>query len=176
MAGIASLNKVKGSFLVLMVALWPGYAVSDTSLDSLFNPPVTEQSYSNEVQNALLVHYSSWAGTRYRLGGTDIDGVDCSSFIQTLFRDKFKLQLPRSSREQMTVGERVDLSDLRSGDLLFFRTGSTRRHVGVYVGNNQFMHVSARAGVEIAKLISPYWQRHFITARRVGLGGITPSN
>ena len=76
----------------------------------------------------------------------------------------------------MTMGERVDLSDLRSGDLLFFRTGPTRRHVGVYVGNNQFMHVSTRAGVEIAKLLSPYWQRHFITARRVVLGGITPSN
>lgn len=133
-------------------------------------------SYSDEVRNALLSHYSNWAGTRHKLGGTGENGVDCSSFIQTLFQDKFQFQLPRSSREQMTLGSRVDLADLQSGDLLFFRTGPTRRHVGVYVGDDQFLHVSTRAGVEIAKLFSPYWQRHFITARRVGLPAFTPSN
>lgn len=176
MAGDTRLNKMKRSFLVLLMAFWPGFVFADSSLDSLLYKPEVEHSYSNEVQNALLAHYSNWAGIRHKLGGTGANGVDCSSFIQTLFQDKFQLQLPRSSREQMTMGERVDLTDLRSGDLLFFRTGPTRRHVGVYVGDNQFMHVSTRAGVEIAKLLSPYWQRHFITARRVGLGGITPSN
>jgi cell wall-associated NlpC family hydrolase len=176
MAGVTRLSKFKNSFLVLIVAFWPGFALSDSTADSFLNQPEGAHSYSNEVQNALLAHYSNWAGTRHKLGGTGVNGVDCSSFIQALFYDKFKLQLPRSSREQMTVGERVDVSDLRSGDLLFFRTGPTRRHVGVYVGNNQFMHVSTRAGVEIAKLFSPYWQRHLITARRVGLLGITPSN
>lgn len=135
-----------------------------------------EVSYSNEVRQALLAHYSSWAGTRHKLGGTGHGGVDCSSFIQTLFQDKFNIDLPRSSREQMTLGERVEVSELKSGDLLFFRTGPTRRHVGVYLGDNQFMHVSTRAGVQIAKLLSPYWQRHFITARRVGVPAVTPSN
>ncbi|MCE2746480.1 MAG: NlpC/P60 family protein [Burkholderiales bacterium] len=176
MADVKRFDKVKSSFLMLIVALWPGLAFSDSSIDSFLNPPSAGQSYSNEIQNALLAHYSNWAGTRHKLGGTGANGVDCSSFIQALFYDKFQLHLPRSSREQMTVGERVDVADLRSGDLLFFRTGPTRRHVGVYVGNNQFMHVSTRAGVEIARLFSPYWQRHFITARRVGLLGATPSN
>lgn len=176
MAGVSRFNKVKSSFLVLIVAFWPGLAFSDASLDSFLSPSKAEQSYSNEIQNALLAHYSNWAGTRHKLGGTGANGVDCSSFIQTLFKDKFQYQLPRSSREQMTMGERVDIAELRSGDLLFFRTGPTRRHVGVYMGDNQFMHVSTRAGVEIAKLVSPYWQRHFITARRIGLNGFTPSN
>ncbi|VWX35659.1 conserved hypothetical protein [Limnobacter sp. 130] len=176
MADVKRFNNVKSSFLVLIVAFWPGFASSEASLDVLLNQPVPEQSYSTEIQNALLAHYSSWAGTRHKLGGTGTNGVDCSSFIQALFEDKFKLQLPRSSREQMTMGERVDIADLRTGDLLFFRTGPTRRHVGVYMGNDQFMHVSTRAGVEIAKLLSPYWQRHFITARRIGLNGFTPSN
>lgn len=173
---IKCLSKVKNSFLVAITLTWSGLVFGDTYLDTLFNQPVPEQSYSNEIQNALLVHYSNWAGTRHKLGGTDVSGVDCSSFIQTLFKDKFQLQLPRSSREQMTMGNRVDLAELQSGDLLFFRTGPTRRHVGVYVGNNQFMHVSTRAGVQIAKLFSPYWQRNFITARRVSLSGFTPSN
>jgi cell wall-associated NlpC family hydrolase len=176
MVDVKRFDKMKRSFLVLIVALWPGLAFSDLSVDAFLNEPVVEQSYSNEIQNALLAHYSSWAGTRHKLGGTGVNGVDCSSFIQTLFQDKFQLQLPRSSREQMTMGARVDIAELQSGDLLFFRTGPTRRHVGVYVGNNQFLHVSTRAGVEIAKLFSPYWQRHFITARRIGLAGITPSN
>ena len=176
MVDVKRFNKMKRSFLVLIVTLWPGLAFSDLSVDAFLNEPVVEQSYSNEIQNALLAHYSSWAGTRHKLGGTGVNGVDCSSFIQTLFQDKFQLQLPRSSREQMTMGDRVDIAELQSGDLLFFRTGPTRRHVGVYVGNNQFLHVSTRAGVEIAKLFSPYWQRHFITARRIGLAGLTPSN
>lgn len=137
---------------------------------------VQEFSYSSEVRDALLEHYSNWAGTRHKLGGTGENGIDCSSFIQTLFRDKFQTHLPRSSREQMALGERVEISDLQSGDLLFFRTGPTRSHVGVYVGNNQFLHVSTRAGVEITKLFSPYWKRNFITARRLGLGGLIPSN
>lgn len=161
---------------MICFAFWPGFALSDSSVDALFSQEASVPSYSSEIQNVLLSHYSSWAGTKHRLGGTGENGVDCSSFIQTLFQDKFQLELPRSSREQMTMGDRVDFADLQSGDLLFFRTGPTRRHVGVYVGNNKFMHVSTRAGVEIAKLLSPYWQRHFITARRVGLAGFTPLN
>lgn len=176
MAGVSRFNKLKNSFLVLSLAFWPGVSFSISTSDSLLNQPEVQHSYSNEIQNALLAHYSNWAGTRHKLGGTGADGVDCSSFIQTLFKDKFQYQLPRSSREQMTLGERVDIAELRTGDLLFFRTGPTRRHVGVYMGDNQFMHVSTRAGVEIAKLVSPYWQRHFITARRIGLNGFTPSN
>ena len=83
MTGVTSFNKVKSSFLVLLVALWPGYAWSDSAaLNSLLTQPEIEQSYSNEIQNALLVHYSNWAGTRHKLGGTGANGVDCSSFIQ----------------------------------------------------------------------------------------------
>ncbi|HEX4842416.1 MAG TPA: NlpC/P60 family protein [Limnobacter sp.] len=129
-----------------------------------------------KVQLALLAHYAEWEGTRYRMGGTNRKGVDCSSFIQTLFKDHFAVELPRSSREQMTLGEPVAQHELQTGDLLFFRTGPTRKHVGVYMGNNQFMHVSARRGVEITKLLTPYWQKHFITARRVGVNLFKPSN
>ncbi len=119
------------------------------------------------VRDALLDHFYVWEGTRYKLGGTDTRGIDCSSFIQTLFQEKFRTELPRTSREQMILGERVDSTELSAGDLLFFRTGPTRRHVGVYMGDGQFMHVSAGSGVEIAQLHLPYWQKHFITARRL---------
>ncbi|MDN8963406.1 hypothetical protein Q0P11_14160, partial [Staphylococcus aureus] len=67
MIDVRRFNKVKSSFLVLIVAFWPGLAFSDSSLDSLLSPPAGEQSYSNEIQNALLAHYSNWAGTRHKL-------------------------------------------------------------------------------------------------------------
>lgn len=159
------------------ILITPTVAWSTELPDDFSTLPAFEQPVTNHVHDQLITHYTHWAGTRHRLGGSTTRGVDCSSFIQILFQEKFQLELPRSSREQMTVGERVDMTDLRSGDLLFFRTGPTRRHVGVYLGDNQFMHVSTHAGVEITKLFSPYWQRHFITARRVALGGaLTPSN
>lgn len=155
-----------GSFLVCHTQALAQFANTDAP-DSLVFDLEPEQS----VRSTLLDHYARWAGTRHRLGATGHNGVDCSSFIQTLFQDRFQVDLPRSSREQMVFGSPVDRTELRSGDLLFFRTGPTRRHVGVYLGNQQFMHVSTSAGVEIARLFSPYWQRHFITARRVDLPG-----
>ena len=164
-------------WLTLCVILFtPGLVWSAESPGDFASPPVLEQPVVSLVHGQLMSHYSSWAGTRHKLGGSTTKGVDCSSFIQILFQEQFQLELPRSSREQMTEGERVDMADLRSGDLLFFRTGPTRRHVGVYMGNNQFMHVSTIAGVEITQLFSPYWQRHFITARRVALGALTLSD
>lgn len=128
------------------------------------------------VRDALFEHFSVWEGTRHKLGGTDASGVDCSSFVQTLFQEKFSTALPRTSREQMTLGERVEPTELTAGDLLFFRTGPTRRHVGVYMGDGHFMHVSAGSGVEIAKLHLPYWQKHFITARRLAYSFFSASN
>lgn len=176
MPRVSRFSSMKCSLMALVIAALPNLAMANPFANEFNAPPPVEYSYSNDLQNALLAHYSNWAGTRHKLGGTTTQGIDCSSFVQILFQDKFQLELPRSSREQMTVGERVDLADLRSGDLLFFRTGPTRRHVGVYMGNNQFMHVSTRVGVEVTKLLTPYWQRHFITARRVALGSITLSD
>ena len=166
MPRVTRFSSMKCNVIVLMMLALPGIALASPTVNDLSSP----------LQNALVAHYSNWAGTRYQLGGASSEGVDCSNFVRILFQDKFQFELPRSSREQMTMGERVDMTDLQSGDLLFFRTGPTRRHVGVYMGDNQFMHVSSRVGVQITKLFSPYWQRHFITARRVALGALTPSN
>lgn len=176
MPRVSRFSSMKCSLMALVLAALPSLTVASPFVEELNVQPQVEYSYSNDLQNALLAHYSNWAGTRHKLGGTTSKGIDCSSFIQILFQEKFQLELPRSSREQMTMGERVDMADLRSGDLLFFSTGPTRRHVGVYMGNNQFMHVSTRVGVEMTKLLTPYWQRHFITARRIALGALTPSN
>ncbi len=67
-------------------------------------------------------------------GGSTKKGVDCSSFVQRTFREQFGLELPRSTYEQQEMGKAVSRNNLRTGDLVLFRAGSTGRHVGIYIG------------------------------------------
>lgn len=122
---------------------------------------------TSEVEEAILDHYAEWEGTRHRLGGTTAAGLDCSSFIQKLFLKHFNIDLPRSSREQMHLGKVVMSTDLRTGDLLFFKAGPTGRHVAVYLGNQRFLHVSTHQGVVFSSLSEPYWSKRFLLARRL---------
>jgi lipoprotein Spr len=75
--------------------------------------------------------------------------------------------LPRTTGEQIHRGVQVAQYRLKAGDLVFFQTGPNRRHVGVYIGDSQFIHASSSQGVTVSTLTDNYWQEHFITARRV---------
>ncbi|MDU8924436.1 NlpC/P60 family protein [Pasteurellaceae bacterium LIM206] len=122
-------------------------------------------SHFSPVQDKKLAKvYNQWAGTRYRLGGTTAKGIDCSAFMQETFASAFGISLPRSTSEQRYVGKRIQKQELRKGDLVFFRSN---RHVGVYMGNNQFMHASTREGVTISSLDESYWARSYTQSRRV---------
>jgi cell wall-associated NlpC family hydrolase len=94
-------------------------------------------------------------------------GLDCSAFVVAVYRDLFGLELPRSSEDMAQSGRPVDRDDLRPGDLVFFRPGSGRRHVGFYVGKGEFGHVSERSGIRISRLAEKYWKACYWTARRV---------
>jgi len=120
-----------------------------------------------DVKSRLMDQYASWKGVRYRLGGSSKKGIDCSAFVQQTFRDQFGLELPRSTYEQQEMGKSVSRSKLRTGDLVLFRAGSTGRHVGIYIGNNQFVHASTSSGVVISSMNEPYWNKRYNEARRV---------
>ena len=107
-------------------------------------------------------------GTRYRFGGTSRNGIDCSSFVQQVFRE-MAVSLPRTAREQFEVGYEVPPSDLQKGDLIFFRTyASFPSHVGIYLGNNRMIHASSRdRRVVISPLNTPYYRARFIGAKRI---------
>lgn len=120
-----------------------------------------------DVKSRLMDQYASWKGVRYRLGGSSKKGIDCSAFVQQTFRDQFGLELPRSTSEQQDTGKSISRSKLRTGDLVLFRAGSTGRHVGIYIGNNQFVHASTSSGVMISNLSEPYWDKRYNKARRV---------
>ncbi|QBR52512.1 bifunctional murein DD-endopeptidase/murein LD-carboxypeptidase [Erwinia sp. QL-Z3] len=127
-----------------------------------------EQMVQNgDIKSRLMDQYADWKGVRYRLGGTSKRGIDCSAFVQTTFREQFGLDLPRSTYEQEDTGKSINRGKLRPGDLVLFRAGSTGRHVGIYLGNDNFVHASTSSGVMISNLNDSYWKTRYREARRV---------
>ncbi|WP_415342546.1 NlpC/P60 family protein [Enterobacter hormaechei] len=122
---------------------------------------------TDPLRSRILDQYQKWKGTHYLWGGTTHRGVDCSALMQHLFSDAAHLSLPRTTGEQIHRGVRVAQHRLQVGDLVFFQTGPHRRHVGVYIGNSQFIHASSSKGVTVSMLTNNYWQQRYITARRV---------
>ncbi len=121
----------------------------------------------NNFRSRLLSQYQKWRGTRYHFGGNSFRGIDCSALMQHLFRDTKNLSLPRTTREQILRGRDVMRHALQVGDLVFFRSGPEGRHVGVFIGNHEFIHASSSKGVIISTLKNKYWHSRFMTARRV---------
>jgi hypothetical protein len=107
-------------------------------------------------------------GTPYRFGGEGPSGIDCSSFVQQVFR-AHQVDLPRTAREQIRVGSDVTQSELRKGDLVFFRTyASYPSHVGIYVGDGKMIHASsARGKVVVSDMNTDYYRSRFLGAKRV---------
>ncbi|BEH71921.1 hypothetical protein GBS0709_10380 [Edwardsiella tarda] len=120
-----------------------------------------------DIKSKIMDQYASWKGVRYRLGGDSKRGIDCSAFVQRTFREQFGLELPRSTSQQEGTGRAIKRSKLRIGDLVLFRAGSTGRHVGIYLGNDQFVHASTSSGVTISNLNETYWKKRYREARRV---------
>src|SRR5262245_10385648 len=114
-------------------------------------------------------------GIRYKWGGTTpASGLDCSGLVQFVFQQATGVTLPRSAKEMSRLGDRVALSDLQPGDLVFF---NTRRfafsHVGIYLGDSRFIHAPRRGReVEVTTIDQSYWQKRFNGARR--LLGVLP--
>ncbi len=108
-------------------------------------------------------------GTRYRFGGnSEKYGFDCSGLVKNLF-SKFTIDLPHSSREQFKQGEKVDRDKLAEGDLVFFSSGGKLpNHVGIYIGNNQFLHAASKAKkVIISDLDKLWYSMRYLGARRI---------
>jgi|GEM_PF-2299686 len=147
----------------------------DMSLNADFDNEYEDEAESNDVlesveevpsiSDVVLAQYEDWQGVRYRAGGTDYRGVDCSGLVQAIFRDAFEVDLPRSSSDQAKLGESVAKGDIRPGDLLYF-IDRGRKHVGVAIDDRQFLHASRRKGVIISKF-DGYWSKRLIRVRRI---------
>ena len=120
--------------------------------------------------NPLVTVAESFLGMKYRRGGTNVKtGLDCSAYVQKVFR-MVGLDLPRTAREQFGVGMEVARDALRLGDLVFFKRSQTKRpaHVGIYIGNDQFIHSSTtKRKIRVDSLNTRYFSARFIGGRRI---------
>lgn len=121
-----------------------------------------------KLNNRKLIEYvHQWWGVPYRIGGSSMDGVDCSGFVKGLASEAYGLSLARTSREQADQSKEISRDELKEGDLVFFSQGRSISHVGMYISNNKFVHASTSMGVVISDLDEPYWKRRFVRAGRI---------
>lgn len=140
---------------------------SDSLVDSKMNDELLGKWGSADERKLFIKVATGFLGAPYRLGGATVRGIDCSAFVRKMY-ELFDIALPRTASEQSCVGIKVDRDKLEEGDLVFFRTRKPIGHVGIYIGNNKFLHASYKGkSVRIDSLDQPYFQKRFRHAVRV---------
>lgn len=118
----------------------------------------------------LVLHALSLIGVNYKFGGNAPDGgFDCSGLVNYVFHEAGGPQLPHNSRAMSNVGEKIQPNDLHPGDLVFFNTlKRSFSHVGIYIGEERFVHAPSRGGeIEVANMNDRYWRKRYNGARRI---------
>ncbi|MFM8232709.1 MAG: C40 family peptidase [Candidatus Methylopumilus sp.] len=131
--------------------------------------PAADQQWKRDI--ALIIDKAyELTGIKYKLGGSRPEtGFDCSQFVKYVFEQALNLSLPPSARSLSKMGETIKFEDLQPGDLVFFNTRKSKySHVGIYVGNNKFIH-APRTGktIRVESLTKNYWLKRFNGATRV---------
>lgn len=161
-----------GVFYVAPAWAAPQEGLDNAALERLINERTGNSVSADGGDEAgdLIMNAMGLLGVAYRFGGNSpVSGLDCSGFMQYIFRKSMRVNLPRTSSEMAQVGQPVSRSDLQPGDMVFFSPGGSRiSHVGMYIGNGRMVH-APRTGksIEITSITSGYWDRHYTTARRV---------
>jgi len=117
----------------------------------------------------VLFEVVKFLETPYKFGGNTQNGMDCSSFTLQVYKNSLAIDLPRSASQQYKLGDEINKEELKFGDLVFFNTrrASFPGHVGIYLGENQFVHASRSLGVTVSSLEDAYYKKRFVGARRV---------
>ena len=129
----------------------------------------TNNGQKNIASEYLVAYSYQFLGTKYKYGGTTTAGFDCSGYVRHIYK-QFGINLPRTSSDMFGQGQSVAKANLKVGDLVFFKTTSAKiGHVGIYIGNGNFVHSSTGKGVIVTKLNDPYyWGARYVGAKRVG--------
>ncbi|WP_236018452.1 C40 family peptidase [Hymenobacter sp. BT559] len=125
---------------------------------------------------SLLQTVTDWLGTPYSYGSNSRRGTDCSGFVTQVFKKVYGITLKRSSRSMFSTVQRVAKTDMKAGDLVFFRHGKGAiYHVGIYLKDGKFAHAACNGGVMVSSLNQPYYHRNFYSAGRVaGTEAVSP--
>lgn len=128
--------------------------------------PVNRSGNSAMIRNVLRTAYNM-EGVPYVFGGTSPYGFDCSGFTQYVFSSA-GVSIPRMADSQLYAAREISSSELRPGDLIFFSTyAEGASHVGIYVGNGQFIHSGTSTGVTVSSAFTGYWGARYYAAARV---------
>jgi cell wall-associated NlpC family hydrolase len=168
---------VKSPFAIIF-ALFLSANLSLARADDASNPPSFAESgsFANETslsraQNVVL-NAMGFLDIPYRWGGsTPESGFDCAGLVQYVFKQAVGASLPRTTYAMVKISQSISHSDLQPGDLVFFNTmRRPNSHVGIYIGENRFIHAPRRGKyVEIVNMTGRYWRRRFNGARRLDL-------
>jgi cell wall-associated NlpC family hydrolase len=151
----------------------PAFAQSSTAFESEPLPKSFASTVSLAVVDkteVLINNAMQLIGVRYRWGGnTPQSGLDCSGFVRYVFNDTFGFLLPRKSSQMSKVGLQIGKEELQPGDLVFFNTmRHAFSHVGIYVGDNKFIHAPSRGkSIRVDDMTKVYWEKRYNGARRL---------
>jgi peptidoglycan endopeptidase LytE len=128
----------------------------------------SEEFSGKDLREKLTIFAKKMLNIPYKFGGNNIMGIDCSAYVKKVY-GLMGVDLPRTARQQFNEGEAIDKDELSIGDLVFFKTyASFPSHVGIYLGNNLFIHASSRGKkVTIDSLETPYYLKRFIGGKRL---------
>lgn len=123
----------------------------------------------SEQDQAFIKLAQSYLNTPYRYGGDNRSGMDCSGLVYRLYKQFFGIQLPHNTYALYKTGQTITYRSLKTGDLVFLREnrGSLPSHVGIFLGENQFIHASGTKGVIISSLQKPYYKQRLCGFKRV---------
>jgi len=129
------------------------------------------KSKGKYTKNSIIKNAKHYLGGKYVWGGTQPKGFDCSGYVKYLYAQQ-GIQLPRTAYAQSKVGKDVSKNSLKKGDLLFFLTDRKRHipitHVGMYIGNDKFIHAASRKkGIIISSLSKSKYSKYFVKAKRI---------
>jgi len=148
----------------------PQTAVAPGTVNPIAPTAARQKAQNDNPGRKIAKQALSYRGARYKFGGTTKKGMDCSGLVARIYADLKMHRVPRVSAALYKSGEPVSLDALRPGDLVFFKNTYKHgiSHVGVYAGNNKFVHAAnKRHGVIVTSMADPYYQLHFAGARRL---------
>ena len=132
-------------------------------------PLATAARLTSPIKLSMLKSINGYRGVPYKWGGDTMKGMDCSGFTMKVFGESANLNIPHNAAAQYKLGAKISRRQLKFGDLVFFRDIESKgvSHVGIYIGNEEFVHASLSKGVVNSSMNQEYYKKRYVSARRI---------